>query len=106
MNERLTQWIRGFLVVAAILMVIGAFVALLGFEIPDKNRDAIMILIGALIARSEKIDAFFFGSSKSSEDKTAMLAREAPPADAREAAKDVAQAADDEAEQIALRTRE
>lgn len=74
MSDRLTPFIRGFLVFAGVAMVVGAFVGLMGVEVPDKNRDAIMILIGALIARSEKIDAFFFGSSKGSEDKSAHIA--------------------------------
>lgn len=77
MIDRVSAWVRVFLVAATIVMVVGAFAALMGWEIPDKNRDAVMILLGALIARVEKIDTFFFGSSKASEDKNATIAAQA-----------------------------
>jgi hypothetical protein len=69
-----TTWLRGFLTVAAVIMFGAAGATLMGFTIPNANRDAIMILIGALIARSEKIDGFFFGSSQASHDKDKVIA--------------------------------
>ncbi len=69
-----TSWLRGFLTVAAVLFFGGAFLFLMDQTIPEKNRDAIMILIGALIARSEKIDGFFFGSSQNSHSKDEVIA--------------------------------
>ena len=69
-----TGWVRGFLTVAAVVFTGGAFIAMMGWHIPAQNRDAVMILIGALIARSEKIDGFFFGSSQASHAKDAVIA--------------------------------
>lgn len=69
-----TSWLRGFLTLAAVLFFGAAFLFLMDQDIPEKNRDAIMILIGALIARSEKIDSFFFGSSQNSHSKDEVIA--------------------------------
>ena len=66
--------LRGFLTVSATLILIGAFASLMSMNIPGANRDAIMIIIGALISRSEKIDGFFFGSSEQSHRKDAVIA--------------------------------
>ena len=74
MKDRLLPAVRGFIVVSAALMLCGAFIALLQIDIPTANRDVVMVIIGALIARSEKIDAYFFGSSQGSNEKTKMLA--------------------------------
>lgn len=98
-------FIRGFLTITAAIFVAGAFVALMGWTIPKENRDAIMILIGALIARSEKIDGFFFGSSEASHRKDAVIAGMASandpvPPDAAAAARQTADAADRQAEKI------
>jgi len=69
-----TSWLRGFLTIAAVVFFGAAFLFMMEQTIPDKNRDAIMILIGALITRSEKIDSFFFGSSQNSHSKDEVIA--------------------------------
>ena len=46
---------------------------LLGAEIPAANKDAIMMVIGMLVAKVGTIVDWFFGSSKGSSDKTALL---------------------------------
>lgn len=74
MKNRFLPAVRGFIVVSAALMLFGAFLALLKVDIPSANRDVVMVIIGALITRSEKIDSFFFGSSQSSDEKTKILA--------------------------------
>ena len=52
---------------------------LLFFEIPDKNKDIIMILSGQLVvASSAAVYTYFFGSTKGSADKTEMLANSIP----------------------------
>ena len=42
--------------------------------IPNSNRDAVMLLFGTLATSFGAVVQYFFGSSKGSSDKTAMLA--------------------------------
>ncbi len=52
---------------------IGIVIALLFHEIPTSNRDIINIAIGAILGMSGNVVGYFFGSSKSSSDKTEAI---------------------------------
>ena len=59
--------------------VVGFFVmgiTLLAFEIPEDNRMNIGILIGGLVSGYSTVLAYFFGSSKSSAQKTELMAQQ------------------------------
>lgn len=63
--------------ILAYTSVIGFFtiIALLIFHpFPPETKDALLILLGALISTYKDVYGFFFGSSQGSEDKTAILA--------------------------------
>lgn len=60
------------------LIVVGFFASLIVLlfkttAIPAGSRDAIMLLFGSLIASFGAVVQYFFGSSKGSSDKTALL---------------------------------
>ena len=64
------------LYVLAGLVVVGFFVllyVLTVIEIPAGNKDALNLVIGALIGSFASIISYYFGSSKGSADKTEML---------------------------------
>jgi len=64
------------LYVLAYLMIFGFFIltGLLCFVgLPDKSSQAVFILFGALVSGVGAVTQYFFGSSKSSADKTKML---------------------------------
>ena len=58
-------------------LIITGFFLLLYFlvyqEVPEINKDILNIVVGALIGMAGNIVNYFFGSSKSSADKTQML---------------------------------
>jgi hypothetical protein len=60
--------------------VVGCAVATVGllvfFAIPTANHDAIMLAIGALLGWAGGVVSYFFGSSKSSSDKTEIIANQ------------------------------
>jgi drug/metabolite transporter (DMT)-like permease len=52
----------------------GLMVALLVFvPIPTENHDAIMLIVGTVLGWGGAIVTYYFGSSKGSADKTALL---------------------------------
>lgn len=58
------------------LIVIGFFVILIVVfrtEMPDKNKDIGLLVIGALVAKFSDVVAYFFGSSKGSADKSEII---------------------------------
>lgn len=64
--------------VLAGIIVIGFFVILAMMfltEIPQQNKDILNVIIGALATCFIAIVNYFFGSSKSSSDKTDLLAK-------------------------------
>jgi hypothetical protein len=79
-------------VIIGALVVIGFFgsFAMLLYK-PDVftevNKDALMLMIGALVAAFSGLMGFFFGSSAGSARKTDLLARSEPIIDLRDEAK-------------------
>lgn len=49
-------------------------------EVPAGNKDALMMIIGALVGQFVTIVGFYFGSSKGSDDKNELLAAKKPEA--------------------------
>lgn len=57
--------------IIAVLIVIGCFLLvyfLLIKEIPNVNRDVVMVAVGAIIAKLGDVTGYFFGSSKGETD--------------------------------------
>ena len=74
------------------LIVFGFFGSLLMLlarpeTITDINREAVMLMIGALIAGFSTLIGFFFGSSAGSARKTNLLARSDPVIDLKDEVK-------------------
>jgi CDP-diglyceride synthetase len=60
---------------ALIVLAFFAAICLLTFvPMPQESKDALLILLGALAAQFKDVGGYFFGSSKSSADKNALLA--------------------------------
>lgn len=75
------ELLTGFLAIVAVLGFLAALGMLVfGKEIPTTNREYFSLGFGALIGIATMIYNWFFGSSKSSAEKTALLtAREQTP---------------------------
>ena len=68
-----TTLTRLFLACAALGLAAFALHSLTTNEVPASNRDALMVALGVILGLSKDVYAFFFGSSKGSEDKTDLL---------------------------------
>ncbi len=58
------------------LIVIGFFVLLyllISAEVPERNKDLLNLIVGALIGSFATVVGYFYGSSKGSADKNEML---------------------------------
>jgi VIT1/CCC1 family predicted Fe2+/Mn2+ transporter len=66
---------RASMVIAACVIVglFGTVVAILVLPVPEGSKETVALVVGALLASLNQIVAFFFGSSKSSKDKTRAL---------------------------------
>jgi hypothetical protein len=60
--------VTGFFTVLVFLMVYG---------VPEKGGDALLLLLGAVVAGFGQVNNYFFGSTKGSADKTALIAKAA-----------------------------
>ena len=65
----------GALIVAGIILITMFF---LYRPMPEGNKEVLLLLIGAWLAKFSDVVAYFFGSSKSSSDKTALLYNSTP----------------------------
>lgn len=69
------DWVPGLL---AVVFVSGFFArvwVILRYTIPAENRDAVNLLLGALVGAVTTILSFYFGSSRGSREKDAILGR-------------------------------
>lgn len=57
----------------------GMLVAMLFNAIPDQNRDILNIMLGALGTTWSSVTSYYYGSTRGSEVKSAMLAQSTPP---------------------------
>lgn len=69
-NKELYLYILGAIIVIAFFATI---YLLAKVEMPLTNKDLLLIVIGALVAKFGDVVAYFFGSSKGSADKNEML---------------------------------
>lgn len=67
LSKEIYMYVLGALVVIAYFLTIYFLIIK---EMPAGNKDLLLIVIGALVAKFGDIIAFFFNSSKSSKDKT------------------------------------
>jgi len=72
-KERFMYIIGGFVIGCAV-----AIVALLVFvQLPETNKDIVNISLGTLLGMAVTVVSYFFGSSKSSADKSEAMAKTA-----------------------------
>jgi hypothetical protein len=58
--------------IIAVMIVTGCFVMVYLFlakEIPNANRDLVMVVAGAIVGNLKDVTSYFFGSSKNEADK-------------------------------------
>jgi hypothetical protein len=58
--------------IIAVMIVTGCFVMVYLFlakEIPQANRDLVMVVAGAIVGNLKDVTGYFFGSSKNEADK-------------------------------------
>jgi hypothetical protein len=80
--------VSGGLLVVATVVFLGYFSwGILNKEIPISNRDAVMLVLGGLLAKYSDLISYFFGSSHTNKQQTETLDKMA------DAAKTVAQTA-------------
>jgi len=53
----------------------GAIFALVKFDVPQANQNALLVLLGALTSQVSNIVAFFFGSSSSDKSKNDTISK-------------------------------
>jgi len=56
-----------------VLGVLGVIALLVFFEMPTGNKDALLLVLGTLVASFSAVVGYFYGSSKGSADKTDLL---------------------------------
>lgn len=70
------MYVLGAFVLGGALAAVGM---LFVFEIPTANHDATMLAFGALLGWAGSVVSYFYGSSKGSADKTALVNAATPP---------------------------
>ena len=69
------MYLLGALIVIAFF---GTIYLLARIEMPISNKDLLLMVIGALVAKFSDVVNYFFGSSKGSSDKNELLANSTP----------------------------
>jgi FtsH-binding integral membrane protein len=69
-TKEIYQYFLGFVIVAATFGIVALLVLV---EIPAGSKEALMLILGQLVACCIAVVNYFFGSSKGSSDKTALL---------------------------------
>lgn len=69
------QYALGALIVISILVLVYVVFTV---ELPDKNKDVALMIIGALVAKFGDVVAYFYNSSKGSADKTEIISKLPP----------------------------
>lgn len=70
-----------YMYVLGAMIVLGIFILTWFFlykEMPIGNKDIMLMLIGAMLAKFSDVVAYFFGSSKGSTDKNDLLYKSNP----------------------------
>ena len=66
---------RGFLAILLVLSFQVALAALFKFTVPETNRDMVIYMLGQLSGMVTTAIAFYFATSKSSQDKNQIIGR-------------------------------
>lgn len=70
---QIAMYILAGLIVTGFFSILGLLIFV---EIPDKNKDILLMIVGALIASFSALVSYYFGSSKSSSDKNELLKKQ------------------------------
>lgn len=68
------DWFRAGLALVLVLSFQLALAALFRFQVPQSNRDMVIYMLGQLSGMVTTALAFYFATSKSSQDKNAVIA--------------------------------
>jgi uncharacterized BrkB/YihY/UPF0761 family membrane protein len=78
MRDR-TKEIYMYLLGAIVVFIVMAYsIALIFFTIPENNKDMVNIALGTFLGAFITVVGYYFGTSKSSADKTAMMNNQEP----------------------------
>ena len=69
-----TDYMRGCLAIALLLSFQIALGALFKWQVPETNRDMVIYMLGQLSGMVTTALAFYFATSKSSQEKNAVIA--------------------------------
>jgi len=72
-NKERYMYVLGGVIVCGFF---GAIIMLGLIEMPLNSKDALLILLGALTSQFKDVGSYFFGSSKSSADKSEQMAKD------------------------------
>ncbi len=70
---------RGYMIILAIIILGSTFYLgymLLTQTVPSENRDIVNVALGMILGLSSTVVGYYFGSSKSSSDKTRLFSEE------------------------------
>lgn len=70
--KEIYMYLLGAFVVGA---ACGVIVLLISHSLPDNNKDVVNIALGALLGMAGSVVNYFYGSSKSSAEKTDLLGK-------------------------------
>ena len=71
--EKFKEVFMAFFAVVVVAVGIGMVAALIVHAVPSENKDIINVSLGTVLAMCLSVVNYYFGSSKSSADKTALL---------------------------------
>lgn len=69
-------WKDWFMMALAIVIVLGVLtdiIILMKWTVPGENKDALYLILGALISGFTTVVSYFYGSSKGSSEKNELL---------------------------------
>ena len=70
------NWKDIFMMVLAVVIVLCVLlttILLMKWQVPGENKDALYLVLGALLGSFTMVVSYFFGSSNGSSDKTELL---------------------------------
>jgi len=70
-NKEVYMYVLGAIIIVITFLILGILVFV---EIPEKNSDIFYMAIGQMITGTLAVVFYFYGSSKSSSDKTNIIA--------------------------------
>jgi hypothetical protein len=73
-GKEVYMYILGALIVLGLFIVIGLLIFV---PMPKENEQVLLVLLGALTAKFADVVGYFYGSSKSSADKSEVMAKTA-----------------------------